>query len=214
MPVHPEAGRGSGHTADPASRPGPGATPAAAPAIGFHQVDEEEVFGGWLFRVTHAHLVDPDGNAFARDIVRHPGAVAVVPVDDDGTVTLVRQFRPALGRSVLEVPAGTCDVDGEPLEETARRELAEEAGLDASRFRRLAAVHNSPGFTDQLTTIFLATGLSPCPTDRSGVEEHFMSVETFDLVELPSLVEDGTLVDETTVLGLWLARHALGPGTP
>ncbi|HUZ09965.1 MAG TPA: NUDIX hydrolase [Acidimicrobiales bacterium] len=202
--MHPEAGRAAGARA---------AEPSADPAGGFRQVGEEEIFGGWLFRVARTHLVDPDGEAFDRDVVRHPGAVAVVPVADDGTVTLVRQFRPALGRSVLEIPAGTCDVDGEPLEETARRELAEEAGLDASGLRRLAAVHNSPGYTDQLTTIFLATGLSPCPTDRSGVEERFMSTETFDLGDLPTLVDDGTLVDETTVLGLWLARHALGPGT-
>ena len=74
-------------------------------------------------------LVDPDGEPFERFIVHHPGAVAIVPVDADRRVTLVRQYRAAVDRMVLEAPAGTCDVDGEPPEATARRELAEEAGL-------------------------------------------------------------------------------------
>ena len=204
--MHPGAGGATGARGDAVAR-GDGAGQVG----GFRQVGEEEIFRGWLFRVTRAHLVDPAGEGFEREVVRHPGAVAVVPVADDGTVTVVRQFRPALGRSVLEIPAGTCDVDGEPLEETARRELAEEAGLDAASIRRLAAVHNSPGFTDQLTTIFLATGLTPCPTERSGVEERWMSTETFALEDVPGMVDDGSLVDETTVLGLSLARQVLGP---
>ena len=207
--MHPGAGGARGARGAAGARGG-GAGQVGS-ADGFRQVGEEEIFRGWLFRVTRAHLVDPAGEGFEREVVRHPGAVAVVPVADDGTVTVVRQFRPALGRSVLEIPAGTCDVDGEPLEETARRELAEEAGLDAASIRRLAAVHNSPGFTDQLTTIFLATGLTPCPTERSGVEERWMSTETFALDDVPGMVDDGSLVDETTVLGLSLARQVLGP---
>ena len=94
-----------------------------------------------------------------------------------GTATLVRQFRPAVWESVLEIPAGTRDVDGEPPEETARRELAEEAGLVAERLELLAAVYNTPGFSDQRTIIYLATGLRPCPTDRAGVEEQWMTIE-------------------------------------
>jgi 8-oxo-dGTP pyrophosphatase MutT (NUDIX family) len=172
-------------------------------------VSEQEVFRGKVFSVAQVELVDPDGNPFQRSIIRHPGAVHVVPVDADGRVTLVRQFRTAADRRVLETPAGTCDVDGEPRETTAHRELAEEAGLQAERMEVLISAFNSPGISDQFTTIFLATGLSPCPSDRMGVEEGFMTIETIALSDVEALVADGSLVDESTVLGLLLARAHL-----
>jgi ADP-ribose pyrophosphatase len=172
-------------------------------------VSEEEVFRGWLFTVGRVDLVDPKGRPFERFVVHHPGAVTVVPVDEDGVVTLVRQYRASIDRMVLETPAGTCDVAGEPLETTARRELAEEAGLRARSMELLLGTFNTPGISDQHTTIFLATGLSPCPTERMGVEERFMTIETISLDDVETLVADGTLVDETTVLGLLLARAHL-----
>jgi 8-oxo-dGTP pyrophosphatase MutT (NUDIX family) len=140
---------------------------------GFRQIAAEEMFRGRVFGLERARFVDPDGEEFERQVVRHPGAVAVVPAHPDGTVTLVRQFRPAIGHAMLEIPAGTRDVAGEAPELTARRELAEEAGLVAGRLQRLAALRNSPGYSDQLTIVFLATDLTPCETDRSGVEEHW-----------------------------------------
>lgn len=177
---------------------------------GFQRLGEEEVFRGHVFRVAHTRFVDPDGRPFERDVVRHPGAVAVVPVHDDGTATLVRQMRVAVGGPVLEIPAGTCDVDGEPPETTAHRELAEEAGFVAARLERLAAVYNSPGYCDQQTTIYLATGLQPCATSPAGVEERWMSVERVALGEVEGLVAGGRVVDGTTMLGLLLARAAVG----
>lgn len=162
-----------------------------------------------LFTVGRAELVDPDGNPFDRFIVHHPGAVAVVPVGTDRRVTLVRQYRASVDQMVLEAPAGTCDVAGEPLEATAHRELAEEAGLRAASMELLMGTFNTPGVSDQYTTIFLATGLSPCPPQPMGVEEGFMTVETINLDDIDALVADGTLVDETTVLGLLLARARL-----
>lgn len=176
---------------------------------GFKRLGEEEVFGGWLFSVGHARFTDPDGEPFDRFIVHHPGAVAVVPVDGGGTATLVRQLRPAVWHSLLEIPAGTCDVEGEPPEATARRELAEEAGLEADRMEELAAVYNTPGFSDQRTTIFLATGLRPCPTGRVGVEERWMTTESVALADLHDLIASGRVRDETTLLGLSLARDTL-----
>jgi 8-oxo-dGTP pyrophosphatase MutT (NUDIX family) len=176
---------------------------------GFRHVGEEELFRGHLFALHHVTLADPDGEEFERDVVRHPGAVAIVPVHADGTVTLVRQMRAAVGESVLEVPAGTRDVDGEPPEATARRELAEEAGLRASHVEQLASLYNSPGYSDQRTTIYLATDLEPCDTDRAGIEERWMSVEHVALADLEGLVAQGRLVDAATVAGLLLARIAL-----
>jgi 8-oxo-dGTP pyrophosphatase MutT (NUDIX family) len=189
--------------------------PTAAPTPPFRRVSEVEVFRAWLFTVGQAELVDPNGETFERFIVHHPGAVTIVPVHADRRVTLVRQYRAAVDRTVLETPAGTRDVNGEPLETTARRELAEEAGLEAASLEVLIGTFNTPGISDQFTTIFLATGLSPCPPRPMGVEEGFMSIETIALDDVETLVADGTLVDETTVLGLLLARARLaGPPVP
>lgn len=178
---------------------------------GFRRLGEDEVFGGPLFTIGHVRFADPDGEEFDRFVVRHPGAVAVVPLHGDGTVTLVRQMRAAVGTALLEIPAGTCDVDGERPEATARRELAEEAGLEAGELVRLSAVYNSPGYSDQKTIVFLATDLRPCQSKPDGAEERWMSVEQIALGDLEQLVASGHLVDETTVLGLLLTRAHLDP---
>jgi ADP-ribose pyrophosphatase len=182
------------------------------PTPSFRRVAETEVFRGRIFSVTQAELVDPGGNPFTRSIVHHPGAVAIVDVDVNRRVTLVRQYRAAVDRMVLEVPAGTCDVSGEALETTARRELSEEAGLLARAMDVMIGTFNTPGISDQRTTIFLATGLSPCPAEPKGIEEGYMTIETIALDDVETLVADGTLVDETTVLGLFLARSILDRG--
>jgi 8-oxo-dGTP pyrophosphatase MutT (NUDIX family) len=177
---------------------------------GFRRVSEEELLRAWLFRVDRLRLLDPAGESFDRIVVRHPGAVTVVPVHDDGTVTLVRQYRAAVDDQVLEIVAGTRDQDGEEPEDTARRELAEEAGLEATRWELLIGTWNSPGVSDQHTLVYLATGLSSIPTRPQGVEEGYMTVETIHLDDVDGLVADGSLRDETTVLGLYLARQRLG----
>jgi ADP-ribose pyrophosphatase len=176
---------------------------------GFRRVSEEELQKAWLFRVDRFHLVDPDGNSFERFVIRHPGAVTVVPVHDDGTVTLVRQYRAAVDAMVLEIVAGTRDQEDESEEATARRELAEEAGLAAAKLERLLGTWNTPGVSDQHTTIFLATELTDVESRPDGIEEGFMTVERIALRELDSLIADGALKDETTVLGLLLARDRL-----
>ena len=176
---------------------------------GFRRVSEEELLRAWLFRVDRFHLLDPDDKPFDRFVIRHPGAVTIVPVHDDGTVTLVRQYRAAVDALVLEIPAGTCDKDGEEPEDTARRELAEEAGLAATRWEVLIGTWNTPGISDQHTTIYLATGLSDIPARPDGVEEGYLTVERIHLDDVDGLVADGELKDETTVLGLCLARQRM-----
>ena len=153
-----------------------------------------------------ASFVDPEGTAFDRDIVRHPGAVAVVPVTDAGGVLLVRQYRPAVERWLYEIPAGTCDVDGEPPETTAHRELAEEIGRSAGTLTLLTRCLNTPGFCDEVTAVYLATDLAEVADDRQGVEERFLTVEEIPLDRFDDLVDDGTIVDAATILGVGLAR--------
>ena len=148
---------------------------------GFRRVSEEELLQAWLFRVDRFHLLDPAGQPFDRFVIRHPGAVTVVPLHDDGTVTLVRQYRAAVDAMVLEIPAGTRDKGGESPEDTGRRELAEEAGLVATSWELLIGTWNSPGVSDQYTAIYLATGLSSVPARPDGIEEGYMSVERIAL---------------------------------
>ncbi len=176
---------------------------------GFRRVSEEQLLGAKVFRVDRFHVRDPDGAEFDRFVVRHPGAVSMVPVHDDGSVTLVRQYRASVDALVLEIPAGLLDRDGEQPEQAARRELAEEAGLEAAAWEQLIVTWNTPGISDQHTTIFLATGLTTCAPRPDGDEEHFMTIERIRLEDLDALVADGTLRDETTVLGLYLARARL-----
>jgi len=192
---------------------GAGADAGGQPEVagtGFTVVQDDEFWQGHIVSLHRLWLTAPSGERFEREVVRHPGAVAVVAMDD-GVASLVRQFRAPIGDTVLEVPAGTCDTVGESLEGTARRELAEEAGLDAGAWRVLVAAFNAPGYCNQVTTIFLATELSPRATARSGVEERAMTVERVSLRDVPALVAAGHIRDATTIVGLMLARETQKP---
>lgn len=188
----------------------PGAEPAGLPR--FRAIGEEVVHRGWAITLTKATFLDPDGVAFERDVVRHPGAVAVVPVTDQGGVVLVRQYRPAIDRWILEIPAGTRDVADEAEERTARRELAEEVGYAATHLTLLTRCAITPGFCDEFSSLYLATGLTPVPLGRQGIEEQYMRIEEVDLSRFDALVDDGTIIDAQTMLGVALARRRLTGG--
>ena len=173
---------------------------------GFQQLGERTIHEGAVIRLAEGSFAAPDGTGFERDIVRHPGAVAVVPLDDRGYVTLVRQFRAALGRLVIEIPAGKRDVEGEAPEVTAGRELVEEVGLSAGSLDLLSTFHNSVGFCDEACAVYLATGLTPAEPDHDGIEERFLEVLHLPLGDAVQLVEDGVVTDAKTVIGLLLAR--------
>ena len=181
-------------------------TGTSDPAPTFRHVGDQLIHRGFIVSTVKATFIDPNGDPFERDVIRHPGAVAVVPMTDAASVLLVHQFRPAVNRWLFEVPAGTCDVEGEPLETTAHRELAEELGRAAGRLELLTQCLNTPGFCDEVTTVFMATDLHPVPTNRQGLEEGFMSIEEMPLSRFDDLVEDGTIVDAVTILGVALAR--------
>jgi ADP-ribose pyrophosphatase len=176
----------------------------------FRRIDEQRRYEGSLITVATATISGPDGATFEREIVHHPGAVSMVALVDDGTaVLLVRQFRAAAGTELLELPAGKRDVSGEPPEETARRELEEEIGLRPGRLEPLARFYNSPGFSDEYSTVFLASELTPGRLDRQGHEERAMTVERVDLDEVPNLIASAEIRDAKTIIGLCLTRHAL-----
>ena len=175
----------------------------------FRRVGEQLRFEGSLFRVASVEFEGPDGDRFERDIVHHPGAVVVVPVTADDRVIMVRQFRAAIGDDLLEVPAGKRDVAGEPTEVTAARELAEEVGRRAGRLELLARFYNSPGFTDELTHLYLARDLEEVPLDRQGSEEQHMTVEEVPLTAMGELIASGRLTDAKSIIGVCLARERI-----
>jgi 8-oxo-dGTP pyrophosphatase MutT (NUDIX family) len=177
---------------------------------GFARLGEREVYRGHVIGLGIGTFQAPDGSTFERDIVHHPGAVAVVPLLDDGRVVLVRQYRAPIDRLLLEIPAGLRDVAGEPTELTAARELAEETGLAAARFEWLCEFHNSAGCSDETIVIYLATGLRDADQDRQGIEEQHMTIEHVALDALDALVAGGQLTDAKSIIGLSLTRDRLG----
>jgi 8-oxo-dGTP pyrophosphatase MutT (NUDIX family) len=173
----------------------------------FRRVDEQGVYDGRLITVASATFEAPEGDRFEREIVHHPGAVVIVPLHENGEVTLVRQFRAAIDMELLEIPAGKRDVDGEAPEVTAARELAEEVGLQAGQLDLLARFYNSPGFSDEFSWCYLATNLTTVPTDLQGIEEQHMSVERVALRDVAALITDGRILDAKTIVGLSLAAQ-------
>ena len=177
---------------------------------GFRKLGEKVLHEGVLITTVEATFADPSGDTFERDLVHHPGAVSVVPVVEGGEkVLLVRQYRAAVDRMLLEIPAGKRDVDGEDPEVTAARELEEEVGMRAGNLRKLAEFFNSPGFCDEHSQVYLATDLERTEVTAHGVEEEHMSIETVALVDVPGLIASGELVDAKSIIGLTLAREAL-----
>ena len=151
----------------------------------------------------------PDGRRHQREIVVHPGAVTVVAVLPDGRVLLVRQYRHAAGRVLLELPAGTLDrlEDGsieDPLD-AARRELSEETGYRAQSWRRLAGFWTAPGFASEHMTLFLATDLSPDPDHAGPDPDERLLPDALTLAELRARVERDEIEDAKTIIGVfWL----------
>ncbi len=177
---------------------------------GFRKASERLVHEGPIVSLGVATFTGPDGTSFQRDVVHHPGAVSAVPLLDDGTVVLVRQYRAPLERELLEIPAGIRDVDGEDPETTAGRELVEEVGLRAGRLERLAVFHNSPGCSDEEVWVFLATDLEAVPHDRQGVEEQHMTVVHVPIDDVPARIAAGEITDAKTIIGLTLTLRHLG----
>jgi ADP-ribose pyrophosphatase len=179
----------------------------------FRKVSERLIHQGKVVGFWEGTFAGPGGEEFTRDIVRHPGAVSIVPLFDDGTVVLVRQFRAALEADVLEIPAGKLDVHGEPLAACAERELEEEVGCRAERLEELVAFAQSPGFCDEINHVFLATGLTEVAHDRQGIEEENMVVERYPLADIPRLIADGTIIDAKSIVGLLLTIERVASGS-
>lgn len=156
---------------------------------------------GRVFELHRVTLGLPDGRRVEREVVRHPGAVAIVPLLPGGGVLLIRQFRFAVERTLLEIPAGTLE-PGETAMAAARRELCEEAGVDARRLVKLATFFPSPGFCDERIHLFAATGLTPART-RPDEDECIIPVR-MEAPQVREWIRRGRIRDAKTLIGLWL----------
>lgn len=172
---------------------------------------------GNLSNVRVDRVTMPDGEVAEREIVEHDSAVAVVPIDTDGRVVLIRHYRHAITDTILEIPAGKLDVDGEAPEDAARRELLEEVGLAAGELQELMGFYNSSGWTDEMTTVYLARNVRPGDTPAGFVadgEEADLEVVRMSIAEAVALVDSGEINDAKTVIGLLLAaRQMANDGT-
>ena len=181
----------------------------------FRVSDRQRVLTGPVVTVDDLVVVAPDGSTHHRQVVGHPGAVSVVPLTDDGEVIMVRQYRAALDAALLEIPAGKRDLEGEPPEQTAARELAEEVGFAAAVLVPLAEFHNSPGFSNEHSIVYLAEGLRPVPHERQGVEEVHLEVVRVPFAEVVARIGRGEIADAKSIIGLLMAREYLrGRGHP
>ena len=144
---------------------------------------------------------------YQRDIIAHSGSGVIVPVFDDGTVALVRQYRHAAGKSLLEIPAGSLD-EGESPETGARRELEEEIGVTAENFEQIAAFYVSPGFLTEKMYVFLATGLKE--TSQSLDDDEIVEIERVTFERAFEMIRNGEIEDAKTIVGLTMAGARVG----
>lgn len=175
-------------------------------------LSSRSVFRGRLLDVRRDEVELPDGTRSVREYIRHPGAVVMVPLLADGRIIFLRQFRYALDRVMVELPAGKVDA-GENTEATARRELAEEIGYTCGNLRRLGLIHPCLGYSDEQIVVYLASGLER----RGTVSDADEFVEPFELrlEEALDWIERGKITDVKTIIALyWTERYLAGKGQP
>ena len=162
------------------------------------------VYRGPVFSIESGILREPGGVRARRDIIRHSGSVAVLPVHDDGRVMLIRQYRCAYGKMVIELPAGRIDRGETPLR-AAKRELREEVGLGARSWERLLRILPSPGFCDETVTIYRATGFFASASEPDPDER--IEIRDLSLPAALDLVAKGRIEDAKTLVALLLEKQ-------
>lgn len=169
-------------------------------------LDSEQVFRGVLLDVRRDRVRLPDGAESVREYIRHPGAVVVIALNEDGGMVFERQFRYPLGRVFLELPAGKIDLD-EDIELCARRELREETGFEAREWTYVGVFHPCIGYSDERIEVFVARGLEQ--VGRALDDGEFLDVFTMSADELDAAVREGRITDGKTLSALFLARGHL-----
>jgi ADP-ribose pyrophosphatase len=169
-------------------------------------INSRKVFSGRVFDVYQDQVLLPDGNTTRLDVVRHTGSVVIVPMQNDGSLLFVRQYRHPAGLSLLELPAGVIN-EGEEPEACARRELREETGLAAGKMVHLGDFFLAPGYSTELMNAFLATALFPDPLEAD--KDEFITVEAIPLEKALAMAINGEIPDAKSLAALFLAKSHL-----
>ncbi|ORV43591.1 ADP-ribose pyrophosphatase [Mycolicibacter engbaekii] len=179
----------------------------------FETTSSRLLHSGKIFALRRDEVVMPGGATATRDVVEHFGAVAVVALDTEGRIPLIYQYRHALGRRLWELPAGLLDVGGEPSQQTAARELVEEAGLTATTWQVLVDLDSTPGFSDESVRVYLATGLTEVDRPQAHDEEADLELAWYPIADAVEMVFAGEIVNAIAVAGILAAyTHRQGVG--
>lgn len=165
-------------------------------------VSTEKIYDGKIIKVHRDTITLPNNKEATREVVDHPGAVAVVPILDDGRIVLVKQYRYPIDKVTLEIPAGKLDCNEEPFE-CAIRELREETGYETKQMIKLTSIYTAPGFSNEIIHLYVARGLTngkACPD-----EDEFIDVEIYTQQEVEKMIVDGIISDAKTLTGLLMA---------
>ncbi len=172
----------------------------------FELIKSEILLQGRAFKIRRDYLKTPDGRETKFEIIEHGGSVVIIPIDADGNMLFVRQYRHAAGGDLLELPAGTRDGD-EPYEACAAREIREETGMEAGTLIKVGEFFLAPGYSTEFMGVFLATDLKHNPLDPDADE--FLSVEKMSVKEAFAISERGEMPDAKSLAALLLAKPHL-----
>lgn len=174
--------------------------------MAFETQKSEILYYGKAFDVRRDQVLLPDGKTTLIDVVVHPGAVTLIPLDSQGRILFVRQYRHAVGQELLELPAGTLN-QGEKPEDCAHREVREETGMSAANLEKIGEFYLVPGYSTEHMHIYLATNLRSDPLP--GDEDEFITIEAVALANVPDLISQGVLQDAKSLAALILAEPYL-----
>jgi len=167
---------------------------------------QTQLHHGRVFSMVKENITLDNNVTIDIDIIRHPGASAIVPLSDNNMVILIKQYRHAIGGYIWEIPAGTLNKNEDPLE-CAKRELTEETGFKADVFQKLGEITPVPGYSDERIHLFLATGLTPAKQNLDADE--ILKVHEIPLDEVMKMINKGEIQDGKTICGMFMAQNIL-----
>ena len=172
----------------------------------FTTIHSKSIYQGRAFSVRKDQVRLPNGKETRLDIVEHIGAVTILPIDQDGNIWFVRQYRHAAGIEIMELPAGTLE-PGESPQECAEREAREEIGMSAKRFQEIGNFYMVPGYSTELMHVYLATDLYEAPL--TGDNDEFLNVERIPIQQIPDMIQAVKIIDGKTLAAFQLAKPYL-----
>lgn len=174
--------------------------------MSFELIKSETILQGRAFKIRRDFLKTPHGQETSLEIIEHGGSVVIIPIDHEGNILFVRQYRHATGQDMLELPAGTRDGD-ELYEACAAREIREETGMEADKLEKVGEFYLAPGYSTEFMAVFLATDLKHNPLDAD--EDEFLSVEKIPLRKAMEMLEGGKVKDAKSLAAFLLAKSHL-----